>query len=59
MDHNCIFLEGFSETTKNSGTIVDIPAEIRTQHLPNKSLELYRYTNLLGESISGDEQKEE
>jgi hypothetical protein len=23
-------------------------AEIRTQHLPNISLELYRYTNLLG-----------
>jgi hypothetical protein len=31
-----------------SGKVENIPAEIRTEHLPNTSLDRYRYTSLLG-----------
>lgn len=33
---------------KSRESSIGIPASIRTEHFPNKSLEIYRYTNLFG-----------
>jgi hypothetical protein len=38
----------FSGLRETSARIADVPAEIRTDHLPNTDLELYLYTNRLG-----------
>jgi hypothetical protein len=43
-----IRLEGLSKTMKTLVSTVDVPAEIQTEHLPNTSLERYRYTNVFG-----------
>jgi hypothetical protein len=44
--HPGICLDGLGSTSVG---IVRVPAESRTEHFPNASLELYRYTSLLGE----------
>jgi hypothetical protein len=33
--------------SKTNESIVDVPAQIRTEHLPNRSLERHRYFNPL------------
>jgi hypothetical protein len=38
---------GGTEKTTKSLRIADIPADIRTQHLPDTRLDCYRYANLL------------
>jgi hypothetical protein len=50
----CIFLERLGITTKTLVRIASVPVEIRTEHLPNISLEHYRYTNPLGVHIPED-----
>jgi hypothetical protein len=35
----CMSLERLKKTTKTSARIADVPGEIRTEHLPNTSLE--------------------
>jgi hypothetical protein len=40
-------LPPFSGAVKVSVKIIDVPAEISTEHLPNASLERYRYTSQL------------
>jgi hypothetical protein len=37
---------------KNSAMTLDNPTEIRTEYLPNRSTDRYRYSNLLGDCIS-------
>jgi hypothetical protein len=41
-------VKGLRKKQKLSVTIANVPPEIRTAHLPNTSLECYRYVNLLG-----------
>jgi hypothetical protein len=41
-------MEGLRKQRKISVRICGAPAKIRVKHLPNKSTERYRYTNLLG-----------
>jgi hypothetical protein len=43
-----ILLEGLRRPTKTSVRIAGVPAEIRTEHFPNKSLCPYLLTNLFG-----------
>jgi hypothetical protein len=42
---------GTEENYETSVRIASVPAEIRTEHIPNTSLERYRYTNLLGKTL--------
>jgi hypothetical protein len=42
---------GLRKTTRTSVTIGRLPAEIRTQHLPNTSLERYHYAVPLGDTV--------
>jgi hypothetical protein len=42
--------EGLKETTKTSARIAGVPAEIRTEHVPNTGMELYHYTSLFDKS---------
>jgi hypothetical protein len=49
MYYPSIFLDRLMEITKTSVRIASVPAEIKTEHLPNKSLEHYRYTSLCGQ----------
>jgi hypothetical protein len=41
-------LPGGTEESHELPYIASIRAKIRTEHLPNRSLERYRYTSLLG-----------
>jgi hypothetical protein len=43
-----IYLEGLKETTKNISQDSLCPAEIRTDYIPDTSIERYRCANLLG-----------
>jgi hypothetical protein len=49
----CIILV-FSWRQENLVRIANVPAKIRTQHLPNSSVDRYRYTNLLGRQAAND-----
>jgi hypothetical protein len=43
-----VCLEGLRTTTReSSGRRAGVPAEVKTEHLPNTNLEHYLYTNLL------------
>jgi hypothetical protein len=44
--------DGLKETKKISVKIARVPAEIRTDRLPDTDLEFYRYTNLVGWNFS-------
>jgi hypothetical protein len=43
--------EGLRKATRTSDTIGRLPAEIRTQHLPNTSLGGYRYSIPLSDAL--------
>jgi hypothetical protein len=43
---SCNFLEGRGNPRETSAIITDVLAQIRTGHVPNTSLESYRYTIL-------------
>jgi hypothetical protein len=45
-----IYLEGMNTITKYLGIAV-VPANIRTQHLPNASLESFLHTNLFDVTV--------
>jgi hypothetical protein len=45
-----IFLEGLKKSTKIL-RISGVTVEIRSQHIMNTSLELYRYTSLVGDLL--------
>jgi hypothetical protein len=42
---------GEEKELRTSVRTAGVPADIRTEHLPNTSLGLYRYTNVLGEAV--------
>jgi hypothetical protein len=50
-DTSLIFMEIWRQTHNISFRIVDVPAEIRIEHLLNMSLVLYRYANPLGRAM--------
>jgi hypothetical protein len=47
-----ICLVRMSKTTKASGLIASVPAEIQTNHFLNTSLDQYHYTSMLGSTSS-------